>query len=84
MYLRFTQPPANMWGWFEHYMEDEEEIDVKAGGGKSMIMGDFCKLLLTKLEWFETRFPRIPVNVEKDIREASLYLVRASIRDKSS
>merc|ERR1719187_2452384 len=68
MYLRFTQPPANLWDWFEPYMEDEEEIDVKAGGGKSMTMGDFCKLIVTKLEWFETRFPRIPVNVEKQIR----------------
>lgn len=68
MYLRFTQPPANLWDWFEPYMEDEEEIDVKAGGGKSMTMGDFCKLILTKLEWFETRFPRIPVNVEKMVR----------------
>jgi len=69
MYLRFTLPPAMMWDWFEPYLDDEEEIDVKAGGGKSMTMGEFIKAMITRLEWFETRFPRIAVNHEKIIRE---------------
>lgn len=69
MYLRFTLPPAMMWDWFEPYLDDEEEIDVKAGGGKSMPMGEMIKLMITRLEWFETRFPRIAVNHEKIIRE---------------
>jgi len=24
MYIRYTQPPPDLWGWFEPYMEDEE------------------------------------------------------------
>merc|ERR1711874_733023 len=69
MYLRFTLPPAMMFDWFEPYLDDEEEIDVKAGGGKPMTMGEMIKLMLTRLEWFETRFPRIAVNHEKIIRD---------------
>merc|ERR1712059_76778 len=69
MYLRYTLPAANMWDWFEPYLEDEEEIDIKAGGGKPMSMGELCKTLLTRLEWFDTRFPRIAVNYEKIIRD---------------
>lgn len=34
MYLRFTQPPADLYDWYESYLLDEEEIDVKAGGGQ--------------------------------------------------
>ena len=33
-----------------------QEIDVKAGGGKSMTMGEFIKAMITRLEWFETRW----------------------------
>jgi len=33
-----------------------------------MTIGEMCKLMLTRLEWFDTRFPRIAVNVEKHIR----------------
>lgn len=32
-----------------------------------MTMGEMAKSMLMKLEWFDTRFPRIPVNVQKQI-----------------
>merc|ERR1719158_2063474 len=67
MYIRYTQPPADLLGWFEEYLDDEEEIDPKAGGGKPMTMGEMVKSMLVRLEWFDTRFPRIPVNVQKQI-----------------
>ena len=41
-----------------------QEIDPKAGGGKPMTMGEMVKSMLVRLEWFDTRFPRIPVNVQ--------------------
>jgi len=51
-----------------HSLSTITEIDVKAGGGKPMTIGEMCRLMLTRLEWFDTRFPRIAVNVEKHIR----------------
>lgn len=35
MYIRFTQPAADLFDWYEEYLQDEEEIDVKAGGGNN-------------------------------------------------
>jgi len=69
MYIRFSQPPTDLWDWYEEYLDDEEEIDVKAGGGKTMTIGEMLLSFLTRLEWFDTRFPRIPVNVQKQINE---------------
>merc|ERR1719510_2189297 len=69
MYVRFTQPPADLLEWFEDYLDDEEVIDVKAGGGKEISIGEMLKLFLTKMEWFDTRFPRIPINVQKEISD---------------
>jgi len=67
MYIRYTQPPTDLLSWFEEYLDDEEEIDPKAGGGKPMTIGEMAKSMLVRLEWFDTRFPRIPVNVQKQI-----------------
>lgn len=39
MYVRYMMDPATFWDWFEPYLSDEEEIDVKAGGGKNMTIG---------------------------------------------
>ena len=44
-----------------------QEIDVKAGGGHSMTIGEMVRQFLTKLEWYATLFPRIPVPVQKDL-----------------
>lgn len=69
MYIRYTQPPADLWDWYDEYLEDEEEIDVKAGGGQSMTIGNMLKLFLTKLEWFSTLFPRIPVPIQQKLEK---------------
>ncbi|MEQ2202741.1 hypothetical protein XENOCAPTIV_014205, partial [Xenoophorus captivus] len=53
-----------------HEVVDEiyfKELDVKAGGGCVMTIGEMLRSYLTKLEWFSTLFPRIPVPVQKAI-----------------
>uniref|UniRef100_A0A182Q8Z3 Pre-mRNA-splicing factor 38 n=1 Tax=Anopheles farauti TaxID=69004 RepID=A0A182Q8Z3_9DIPT len=67
MYLRYTQPPGDLFDWYEPYLLDEEEIDVKAGGGQTMTIGQMIRQWLTKLDWFSTLFPRIPVPIQKQI-----------------
>uniref|UniRef100_A0A182K314 Pre-mRNA-splicing factor 38 n=1 Tax=Anopheles christyi TaxID=43041 RepID=A0A182K314_9DIPT len=67
MYLRYTQPPSDLFDWYEPYLLDEEEIDVKAGGGQTMNIGQMIRQWLTKLDWFSTLFPRIPVPIQKQI-----------------
>ncbi|XP_071097204.1 pre-mRNA-splicing factor 38B-like isoform X1 [Haliotis cracherodii] len=69
MYIRYTQPPNDLWEWYEDYLDDEEEIDVKAGGGHAITIGELCRQFLVKLEWYSTLFPRIPVPVQKSIQE---------------
>ncbi|XP_014217725.1 pre-mRNA-splicing factor 38B isoform X2 [Copidosoma floridanum] len=69
MYIRYTQPPADLFSWYDDYLEDEEELDVKAGGGQNMKIGDILKQFLTKLEWFSTLFPRIPVPIQKELEQ---------------
>lgn len=74
MYLRYTQPPADLYDWYEDYLQDEEEIDVKAGGGQIMTIGQMVYQFLTKLDWFSTLFPRIPVPIQKQIeKKIELY-----------
>ena len=43
--------------------------EVEAGGGKEITIGEMVKQFLNKLEWFDTRFPRIPVPVQKEITD---------------
>jgi pre-mRNA-splicing factor 38B len=69
MYIRYTQPPGDLFDWYEPYLQDEEEIDPKAGGGQTMTIGNMLKQWLVKLDWFSTLFPRIPVPIQKQIEK---------------
>lgn len=48
-------------------------MDVKAGGGQVMTIGDMLRHFLTKLEWFSTLFPRIPVPIQVEIRKKRFF-----------
>lgn len=41
-----------------------QELDVKAGGGHMMTVGEMLRQWLVKLEWYSTLFPRIPVPIQ--------------------
>ncbi|TGZ64521.1 hypothetical protein CRM22_006332 [Opisthorchis felineus] len=69
MYIRYCLPPEDFWWWYAPYLDDTEEIDVKAGGGSMMTIGSMIQHWLTKLDWFGTLFPRIPVPVQKKLEE---------------
>lgn len=69
MYLRYTQPPGDLYDWYEDYLQDEEEVDAKAGGGQTMTIGQMIHQWLVKLDWFSTLFPRIPVPIQKQIEK---------------
>ncbi|VDM52501.1 unnamed protein product [Angiostrongylus costaricensis] len=49
--------------------DDEEEIDPRSGGGDVMTFGQVVRIMLTKLDWYGTLFPRIPVPIQKEIDE---------------
>lgn len=42
---------------------------MKAGGGHIMTIGEVATHFLTKLEWYSTLFPRIPVPIQKQIEQ---------------
>lgn len=67
LYIRYTQPPSDFWKWFEPYLEDEEEVEVKAG--VTMTIGELCRHMITKMDWYTTMFPRIPIPVQKELEK---------------
>lgn len=87
MYIRYALPPSDFFDWYEEFLQDEEEIEPRAGGGQAITIGQMCRQFLTKLEWFSTLFPRIPVPVQKQIDQRLMEydrqhgIVEKSVRD---
>ncbi|KAI9137333.1 PRP38 family-domain-containing protein [Paraphysoderma sedebokerense] len=72
LYLRYVCKPADLWSWFEPYLDDPEEIQVTGGANpRYSTIGEVGRDLLTVEKWEGTQLPRIPVPIARDI-EAKL------------
>ncbi|KAJ3014016.1 PRP38 pre-mRNA processing factor 38 domain-containing protein B [Thoreauomyces humboldtii] len=70
LYLRYAGKPADLWSWFEPYLDDEEDLSVEAGQKpRSITIGRFLNGLLTENKWLGTILPRIPVPIARDIEK---------------
>ncbi|TKR80119.1 hypothetical protein L596_014245 [Steinernema carpocapsae] len=80
MYIRYTSPPSDLWAWMEPYLDDEEEIDPRSGGGDKMTVGQMVKTMITKLDWYGTLFPRIPVLFRRKSSKSSEIALRRKMK----
>lgn len=61
------------------------EIDLKAGGGRIITIGEMCQMMLSKLDWFGTLFPRIPIPIQKEIeKKLREFTSSESLREEKS
>lgn len=49
-------------------------MDVRAGGGQMMTIGNILKGFLYKLEWYSTLFPRIPVPIQVGMSAKKIFV----------
>ncbi|KAG9508803.1 Pre-mRNA-splicing factor 38B [Fragariocoptes setiger] len=68
LYVRYTQPPADLWGWYSPFLDCKDKVTVRSNGDTTTI-GKMCRRLLTKIEWYSTMFPRIPIQIQRSIDE---------------
>ena len=72
LYLRYCCKPSLLFGWFERYLGDTEEFHVKGekyGESDRTTIGAWLRHLLTDMDYHETMLPRIPIPVQKDIKQ---------------
>jgi pre-mRNA-splicing factor 38B len=70
LYLRFCGMPGELLDWFWEFLNDDTPIKVRqAGAAPAVPFGKYLRDLLLEPSYFSTRLPRIPVLIEKQIRE---------------
>ncbi|KAI9469801.1 MAG: putative RNA binding protein [Benjaminiella poitrasii] len=70
LYLRYVCAPAQLWDWFQYYLEDEEEITISGGINPTKItIGQLCRMLITEQKFQGTMLPRIPIPIARDLEK---------------
>lgn len=68
--LRFACPPGELLSWFKRSFADETPITPMGRRGPPSTLGWLARALLRSRSWGGTLLPRLPIAVEKDVREA--------------
>lgn len=73
LYLRYACEPSELWKWIQPYVFDEELVRVRFNPASAEIpMGEYVRNLFGELEYFGTRLPRLPLLVERDLKDKLL------------
>ena len=73
LYLRYACEPTQLWKWIHPYLFDEELVRVRFSTASPEIpMGEFVRSLFGELEYFGTRLPRLPLPVERELKDKLL------------
>ena len=69
LYLRVGMGDGfkELWSWFEPYLGDPEPFEVDGSPATKTTIGEWLRRLLTDLDYFGDRLPRIPVMVQRTI-----------------
>jgi pre-mRNA-splicing factor 38B len=69
LYLRYACEPRMLWRWIEPYLYDEEPVRVEANQSRpETTVGEYVCSLLTDMNYHGTLLPRLPVNIEREIK----------------
>ncbi|KAI8069056.1 PRP38 family-domain-containing protein [Gilbertella persicaria] len=70
LYLRYVCAPAQLWDWFQYYLEDEEVVQISSGQNPTKVtIGKLCRMLITEPKFQGTMLPRIPVPIARDLEK---------------
>ncbi|KAI8362650.1 PRP38 family-domain-containing protein [Blakeslea trispora] len=70
LYLRYVCAPAQLWDWFQYYLEDDEVVQISSGQNPTKItIGKLCRMLITEPKFQGTMLPRIPVPIARDLEK---------------
>jgi pre-mRNA-splicing factor 38B len=69
LYLRYACEPCMLWHWVQPYLYDEEHVRVEANQTRpETTVGEYVRSLLADMNYHGTLLPRLPVNIEREIK----------------
>jgi len=68
LYIRFVGKPEELWGRLSPYLLDDQIFAPSSDSEYKITFGEYIEKLLTDLNYYGTRLPRLPILIEKDIR----------------
>ena len=69
LYLRYAVDPSIIFSYLEPYLYDDEAVQISANSARPEgTVGEFVRQLLQSMDYYGTLLPRLPVQIEREIK----------------
>ena len=69
LYLRYAVEPSIIFSYMEPYLYDEEPVQICGNPARPEgTVGEFVRQLLKSMDYYGTLLPRLPVQIERDVK----------------
>ena len=69
LYLRYAVDPSIIFSYMEPYLYDDEPVQICASPSRPEgTVGEFVRQLLQSMDYYGTLLPRLPVQIEREIK----------------
>ena len=69
LYLRYAVDPSIIFSYMEPYLYDDETVQICANPSRPEgTVGEFVRQLLQSMDYYGTLLPRLPVQIEREIK----------------
>lgn len=74
LYIRYCCNPDYLWDWLYKYLLDDEELHPSADPKVVTTIGEYVESLIIDMNYYQTRFPRIPIMIDRIIKTKLLIM----------
>lgn len=74
LYIRYCCSPDYLWDWLSKYLLDDEELHPSADPKVVTTIGDYVEALIKEMNYYQTRFPRIPTKTDRILKAKLLIM----------
>ena len=68
LYIRYLSEPQELWNRLSKYIFDEEKFSPSANAKYKITIGEYVEILLREYDYYGTRLPKIPTQIEREIK----------------
>jgi pre-mRNA-splicing factor 38B len=83
LYVRYLADPKELWNILSPYLSDQQIFYPTTDRKNRMKMGKYVENLFKELDYYGTRLPRLPTQIERDIKMKLIHL-EENYKNKSS
>jgi pre-mRNA-splicing factor 38B len=84
LYIRYLSEPQELWNRLSKYILEDEKFSPSANAKYKITIGEYVENLLKEYDYYGTRLPKIPTQIEREIKAKLISIEEKRARKRKN